>query len=290
MPDEEKPITEHIAELVERARKALIVTIGVILAQYVVPSAVLEIFGLPVKHSFKPVIFELMIYVEEDMLNFTKPILRGLKSVLAPGKELNVILIASGMFDAFIASFYLSLLIALFLAGPVILWEVYAYVKPALYPHEERVFKKYFLAGAFLFVVGAAYAYFILLPLTFFIMTWIAVVSGAEPIFTVSSFFHTVLVGVVLTGLFFMFPLVFVGLVSIGLINARVLREKWRYVVLGVFAFTAIVTPDPTPITMTLMALPFTALYGITVLVAERIQRKRAGLLEVRKRSVITER
>lgn len=275
MPDEERPISEHIEELVERLRKAVLVVIAVILAQYVLPSRVLSILGLPVSGSFKPIIFELMVRVEEDMLDFSKPFLRGLSALIGGSERIEVTLIASGMFDAFIASFYLALLVALFLAGPLVLWEAYAYIKPALYPHEERILKKYLLGGAVLFVAGAIYAYTVLLPLTFFIMTWISVASGAEPIFTVGSFFHTVLVGTLLTGVFFMFPLVFIGLVSVGLVDARTLREKWRYVVLGVFVFTAIVTPDPTPITMTLMALPFTALYGITVLVAERVQKRR---------------
>ena len=132
------------------------------------------------------------------------------------------------------------------------------------------------MASAVLFVLGALYAYLFLLPLTFLIMTWLCVAGGAEPIFSVSSFFHTVFIGVPFTGAFFTTPVALVGLVEAGLIEPKVLREKWRYVVLGIFALTAVVTPDPTPVTMTLLSVPFVALYLLTIALAERVCRRRA--------------
>jgi len=109
-------------------------------------------------------------------------------------------------------------------------------------------------------------------------MTWLAVISGAEPVFTISSFFETVLVGIILTGIFFMFPLFFIGLVSIGLVNADVLRKKWRYVVLAMTIITAVITPDPTPITMTLLLFSFIVLYFMTIAIAEKVQASRSTI------------
>jgi len=134
------------------------------------------------------------------------------------------------------------------------------------------------VASYALFGVGALYAYVFLLPLTFYIMTWLAVISGAEPVFTISSFFETVLVGIILTGIFFMFPLFFIGLVSIGLVNADVLRKKWRYVVLAMAIITAVITPDPTPITMTLLLFSFIVLYFMTIAIAEKVQASRSTI------------
>ena len=216
--------------------------------------------------------------IRNYMLNFSMPYLTSLSRILGVKNELNVKLIASGMFDSFIASFHISLIVALFTAVLIVIYEMYRYVEPALYPHEKRVIKKYLVASYALFGVGALYAYVFLLPLTFYIMTWLAVISGAEPVFTISSFFETVLVGIILTGIFFMFPLFFIGLVSIGLVNADVLRKKWRYVVLAMAIITAIITPDPTPITMTLLLFPFIVLYFMTIAIAEKVQASRSTI------------
>ena len=216
--------------------------------------------------------------IRNYMLNFSKPYLTSLSRILGVKNELNVKLIASGMFDSFIASFHVSLIVALFTAVPIVVYEMYRYVEPALYPHEKRVIKKYLVASYALFGAGALYAYVFLLPLTFYIMTWLAVISGAEPVFTISSFFETVLVGIILTGIFFMFPLFFIGLVSIGLVNADVLRKKWRYVVLAMAIITAVITPDPTPITMTLLLFPFIVLYFMTIAIAEKVQASRSTI------------
>ena len=216
--------------------------------------------------------------IRNYMLNFSKPYLTSLSRILGVKNELNVKLIASGMFDSFIASFHISLIVALFTAVLIVIYEMYRYVEPALYPHEKRVIKKYLVASYALFGVGALYAYVFLLPLTFYIMTWLAVISGAEPVFTISSFFETVLVGIILTGIFFMFPLFFIGLVSIGLVNADVLRKKWRYVVLAMAIITAVITPDPTPITMTLLLFSFIVLYFMTIAIAEKVQASRSTI------------
>lgn len=75
------------------------------------------------------------------MLNFSKPYLTSLSRILGVKNELNVKLIASGMFDSFIASFHISLIVALFTAVLIVIYEMYRYVEPALYPHEKRVIK-----------------------------------------------------------------------------------------------------------------------------------------------------
>ncbi len=281
MVDEERPLIEHVIELVERLRISLYALVCSMVLVYILPSGVLRILKIE-SPAAQPLVFYLMNLIRNYMLDFSKPYLTSLSRILGVKDKLNVKLIASGMFDSFIASFHVSLIVALFTAVPIVIYEMYRYVEPALYPHEKRVIKKYLVASYVLFGAGALYAYVFLLPLTFYIMTWLAVISGAEPVFTISSFFETVLVGIILTGIFFMFPLFFIGLVSIGLVNADVLRKKWRYVVLAMGIITAITTPDPTPITMTLLLFPFIVLYFMTIAIAEKVQASRSTIENAR--------
>lgn len=285
MVDEERSLIEHVIELVERLRISLYALICSIVLVYILPSGVLRIFKID-SSAAQPLVFYLMNSIRNYMLDFSKPYLTSLSRILGVKDKLNVKLIASGMFDSFIASFHVSLIVALFTAVPIVIYEMYRYVEPALYPHEKRVIKKYLVASYALFGAGALYAYVFLLPLTFYIMTWLAVISGAEPVFTISSFFETVLVGIILTGIFFMFPLFFIGLVSIGLVKADVLRKKWRYVVLAMAIITAVITPDPTPITMTLLLFPFIVLYFMTIAVAEKVQASRSKIRKRRSRAI----
>ena len=285
MVDEERPLIEHVIELVERLRISLYALICSIVLVYILPSGVFRILKID-SPAAQPLVFYLMNSIRNYMLDFSKPNLTSLSRILGVKDKLNVKLIASGMFDSFIASFHVSLIVALFTAVPIVVYEMYKYVEPALYSHEKRVIKKYLVASYVLFGAGALYAYVFLLPLTFYIMAWLAVISGAEPVFTISSFFETVLVGIILTGIFFMFPLFFIGLVSIGLVKADVLRKKWRYVVLAMAIITAVITPDPTPITMTLLLFPFIVLYFMTIAVAEKVQASRSKIRKRRSRAI----
>lgn len=264
---EEKSLQEHVFELLETVRKILIYNIVFIIALFLIPSSpnFLE--------KYQPLIFRLMEITQQQILGFesnqiTAPIARFLGV-----NSSDIILIAHGWFDSIVAALYLAALIAIIVMGPVTVFFLYKFIEPGLYPHEKKVVKKYVVVIFLLFTSGVIYAYFVIMPLMFVISVWLTILGGAKPIFSLENFFNTVFLGCVSTGILFMIPLFIMLLAKIGFVTSETLQKNWRLVIFSVFAFTAIITPDPTPISMIALSVPFVVLYSISVYLVKRIER-----------------
>lgn len=266
--DEEKPLSEHVIELLETVRKILIYNIAFILLLFMVPSSPNFLKG------YTPLIFSLMQRVQSDMLSFREnPVAAPIARVLGVnGSE--VILIANGWFDSLVGALYLAALIAIVVMGPVTVYLVYRYVEPGLYEHEKRAVKKYLAVIFLLFTAGIVYAYYVIMPIMFAVAVWLTVIGGAKPIFSIQDFYDTILVGCVSTGVMFMLPLFILLIAKLGFINSETLKRNWRMVTFATFAITAIITPDPTPVSMLALSVPFVALYTASVWLVERAEKK----------------
>ena len=186
------------------------------------------------------------------------------------------VLIASGLVDTIFVYTYLSLLIGLVLASPVIAYELYAYLKPALYP-DERKYLLWF-TGSFvgLFVLGLAVAYFLIIPITFQIFVWFIISGGAEPLISIKDFYNWILTLLLLSGSFYTLPLFVVLLVQFGIIPAKLLAGKAKLAVyLGLWTFLFIFDQDPTPFTATVIMIPFVAIFEVAAFAARRIENRR---------------
>ncbi len=265
--NEEKPLYEHIEELLTRLRRILIASILFIIFLFISPS------NLSPEYSYTPLIFGLMRKLQEYLLDF-----RGNSVVHPLAKLLNVsgtevVLIAYGWFDTVIGGIYLASLLAILVIGPYAILEVYRFIEPGLYPHEKGVVRKYLAVIYLLFVLGVLYSLVVLLPIMFAVMVWLTRAGGAKPIFSIENFFYTILLGSVSTGIFFMFPLAILTLVKINLVSVESLQRNWKIVILATFVVTAAITPDPTPLSMLALSLPFTGLYTLTLIAARRMRK-----------------
>lgn len=263
---EEKSLMEHVFELLETLRKILIYNVVFIALLFVLPSSpdFLE--------NYQPLIFKLMNITQHQILGFEEnkivaPIARFLRI-----KSDDIILIAHGWFDSLLAALYLAALLAIVVMGPVTVYLLYKFVEPGLYPHEKRIAKKYMAAIFVLFTTGVVYAYYVIMPLMFVISVWLTVIGGAQPIFSIESFYNTVFLGCVSTGLLFMLPLFLMLLAKLGFVTSETLQKNWRMVVFAVFAVTAIITPDPTPVSMIALSVPFVVLYTISIYLIKRVE------------------
>ena len=234
--DVEMTFTEHLAEL----RRRLFIAIGAI--------AVAGIAGLFAVPS--------LLRIVEDMF------LRGIAlHVFSPTE----------IFRVYIK---LSLLIGVIVAFPVVLYQVYAFVAPAL---DRRVRSRivwyaipsFFMSALGLIICGVFVLPFLMSRLLGF--TQNAGVVGTyqlEP--TVG--FVTLMLGIF--AIMFQLPIVLSILASVGLVNARGLAKGWRYATLAILIAAAIAAPDGNPITMGLLAAPLLALYALSVIVVRLTQPK----------------
>lgn len=163
--------------------------------------------------------------------------------------------------------FNVSLQVGIAAATPFILLQIVKFVAPALYPREKAFVYLMLPAVLFAFVLGASFAYFVLMPPAFrFLLTFGSDI--ATPMLTIDRYVSLVTKLLFWVGIVFETPVAIFILAKIGIVNARQLLKMWRWAILVAFAASAIITPTPDPINQSIVAFPLIGLYFISVLLA----------------------
>lgn len=171
----------------------------------------------------------------------------------------------------------LAVYIGIGIAMPVILWQIWRFVAPALYANERKYTIGFIGPALALFVSGAALAYFVL-PVS---LNWLQSIGGPKFVASYDSGKFVGLIGWMMLafGLAFEFPVVLIALMGIGVVQTRTLIRGWRYAVAIIVVFTGIITPTADPFTFLFLAGPMVLLYSISVgigLLMDRARRRRA--------------
>ena len=160
-----------------------------------------------------------------------------------------------------------SLLAGAIVASPFILYQVWLFIAPGLYQKEKRFVIPFMAATVGLFLTGASFGYFFVLPAAIKIL----VIGFGQPYTAMISiedytgFFLSVILGL---GISFELPILIFFLALFGIVSPRFLWKNIRYAILAVFLVAAIITPSPDPWTMCIYAIPMLALYMIGIGVA----------------------
>jgi sec-independent protein translocase protein TatC len=182
-------------------------------------------------------------------------------------------LIATSVVSPFMTPLKLSLMAALFVAMPYVLYQVWAFVAPGLYRHEKRFALPLFLSSVVLFYVGVAFAYYVVFPLMFaFLAT--TTPEGVRMMTDMASYLDFSLLLFFAFGVAFEMPVATVLLVATGLVSVEKLRKNRGYVLLGIFIVAAFLTP-PDAISQTFMAVPMYVLYELGIVLAVFLGRQR---------------
>ncbi|WP_292053131.1 MULTISPECIES: twin-arginine translocase subunit TatC [unclassified Brevundimonas] len=171
----------------------------------------------------------------------------------------------------------LAALGAVFLAFPVIAYQLYRFVAPGLYRNERGAFLPFLVAAPVLFVVGAALVYFVMLP---FVM-WFSLSQGivgegvtAELLPKVSDYLSLVMALVLAFGFCFQLPVVMTLVGMAGLISSELMAKGRRYAIVAVVVVAAVVTP-PDPISQLMLAVPMVLLYEVSIWCVRIIEMRR---------------
>jgi sec-independent protein translocase protein TatC len=169
--------------------------------------------------------------------------------------------------ENFTTYFRVALFAGIALAMPVILYEIYAYIDPALLPNERRFVRLMGVPVIALFILGMLFCYFLLLPnaIKFLINFGSEVIDNQLRAADYLSFVTIFILGM---GLIFEVPAVIFALVKIHVLNRAWLAEQRRYVVLLVFLVGALITPTPDPFNQTLVAIPMYLLFELGLFLA----------------------
>ena len=170
-----------------------------------------------------------------------------------------------------IASFVMGFIVSI----PVIAYEIYRFIDPALYPHERRAVYPFVLSFTALFIVGASFGYVILMPFMIWGLFPFFTAMGAARIISIMDFYNMVFVSTVLSGLIFTWPVFFVLLVRFGILRTSMITSNRKYVYAAMYIITAFVTPDGGPLADVMLFIPMAALTEVAVFFGKRYEKSR---------------
>ena len=173
-------------------------------------------------------------------------------------------LIATEVASPFVTPLKLAFYAALFIAMPVVVYQLWAFVRPGLYRNEKRLARPLLVAALFLFYLGCAFAYFLVLPAAFRFLTAVTP-QGVEMMTDITHYLDFVMLMFFAFGLCFEVPVAVVILAAIGVVSLEQLRNGRRYAIVGAFAIAAFITP-PDITSMIMLAVPMCLLYELGVL------------------------
>ncbi|WP_238991438.1 twin-arginine translocase subunit TatC [Rariglobus hedericola] len=168
------------------------------------------------------------------------------------------------------------------LAAPFMLFFIGQFVAPALSEKELKAVLPVCLSAMFLFLMGASFSFFLLVPSTLRVAVEINDMFGFVMRWTPASYYSLLLWLVMGVGASFEFPLLIVLAVYLGFLKVATLRKFRRHAIVVIFVIAAIVTPTPDPFTQTMMAVPLYVLFELAIIAGARVEkRKREAAIEV---------
>lgn len=183
-------------------------------------------------------------------------------------------MIATEIASPFLTPLKLAFFVALFIAIPFVLYQLWAFVAPGLYRQEKRLAVPILCSSVVLFYIGCAFAYFLVLPAVFAFMTRVAP-AGVSVMPDINHYLDFVLVLFLAFGVCFEVPVVLVILVAVGVVTPIQLVHSRRYAIVGAFVVAAVLAP-PDVLSQTLLALPMCLLYEVGIIGARAVVRKTA--------------
>lgn len=238
--DLKMPLTAHLEELRWRLIKALS-AIGV------------AFFGC---YAFAERLFDFL----------TRPLLA---LNVGQGTEADVVhLIGTGVVEAFFTKMKVSFIAAIFVASPIILYQLWQFIAPGLYDTEKRYARPFVFFGTFFFLCGAWFCYALVLPVgyRFFIEQYGSI--RVSPEIRISEYLSFTSRMLLAFGATFEMPVITFFLARLGVVTHKAMLQYLRYAILVIVIVAAVLTPGPDVASQLLMAGPLLVLYGLSIGVA----------------------
>ncbi len=171
--------------------------------------------------------------------------------------------------------FYVSAFLAVVFSMPLIVYELWAFLAPALHSNEEKMIMKMVIPAIGLFIMGCLFAYLLLLPFTINFLIGVVLSIGSSPLITVDDLVGFILLFTLAFGVVFELPIIMAGITRLGVIEPVFWKENWRWAFIGAILFGGLITPDGSGITQLMVAIPMMILYAIGYLVSKRMVSKK---------------
>ncbi|MEP6994670.1 MAG: twin-arginine translocase subunit TatC [Acidobacteriota bacterium] len=193
---------------------------------------------------------------------------RPIRRVLPPGQNLSY----TTLTEPFLMYFRVALLAGTIAASPILLWQIWLFISPALYRKEKRWVLPFVFFGVLFFLLGCAFAYYEAFPLVIGFL--IKVGEPFQAVITINEYVSMATKLILGLGLCFEMPILVFFLARLGIVSERWLLAKFKYAVLIIFIIAAAITPTPDIATQCVFALPMIGLYLLGILIAWIFRKK----------------
>lgn len=250
MTDEKMPLTEHLGELRKRILVSLLSLLVTFVASFNYSEQIFKIIMFPLKYNLDFSVKEAYVhFVPVDKLHNTKLVF------LAPA-------------EAFWMNIKVALVSGLILSLPVIFYQLWRFVSPGLLEKEKKYILPFIFSATGLFLFGAGFCFFIVLPFAMQFLLNYKVGDFLMPMLSVGQYVDFCLKFILAFGAIFELPILIVFLVKMGIVTTKTLARNRKYAILIAFIVAAILTPTPDAFNQTLMAVPMILLYEVGILVS----------------------
>jgi sec-independent protein translocase protein TatC len=253
--DHALPLWEHITELSRRAKVWIYSFVIATLLYLVVPSD--TSFLLNPFQGYHPIITAILLAIKTRLLPPQYTLIGG--TVTTP---LEIILVGAAVFG-----FATSV--------PVLAYETYKFIDPAIKPSEKQSIYPFVAAFSILYLAGAAFAFFVLLPFVFFFSLPFFAGLGISPFIFADQFYNLIFFVIVASGFAFTIPVFFVLLVKLHVLGTTMLTKNRKYVWAAVLVLTAIASPDGGPLADVALFVPIIILLEGSIWYAKRYEKDR---------------
>jgi sec-independent protein translocase protein TatC len=249
---------EHLAELRKRIINSLYaIGIGAFVGVYIAPK-VIKFINEPMLKALREAHFDSKLYYNH------------------PAGALNLVIT-------------LGVYIGLVLASPIVLYQLWLFVAPALYKHERSAVTGFLFSTVFLFLSGIAFGYFVTLPYVLRFLVGFQQFGGTvAPLLSINEYFDLILMILLGLGLVFELPILIFFLSLFGIVTPKFLWQNFRYAILVIAVVAAIITPTPDAQTMLIFMMPMVVLYFVGIGVSAAVVRRKRKALEAERTGTAT--
>jgi len=193
------------------------------------------------------------------------------KDMIGIVPDINFVFIAPA--ELLLSYIKIAVIIGLVVSAPFLITQIWLFISPGLEKKERRTIVFSLMFGGVFFIIGAVFAYIIVLPLMIqFFMSF--QMEGIEEMISFNNYLSLVMNTVLSFGLIFEMPSIMVILTRLGVVRSKFLRSNRKYIILVIFVLAAVLTP-PDVISQTLLALPMILLFELGIFLSRIVERKR---------------
>lgn len=221
---------------------------------------------------FKSQTFDILLAPSDSSFvtyRWTEDVIRHFDTSFA-FEPFDIELIATDLSSQFVTHLTTSIYLGLLCASPLIMYELFRFITPALYENERRYSTKIVFSVYLLFVLGVLMSYFILFPISFRFLGTYSVAEKVHSTITLDSYISTFMSLTLLMGIIFQLPVIAFILAKMGILNSQQMAKYRKHAFILILLIAAIITP-PDIMTLVLVSLPLYILYELTVKIIKNI-------------------